>query len=369
MTDAPKRILIIRLSAIGDVLRVLPALQVLKRHFPNSFICWAVEAGAHDILAAHPAVDEVLLFPKQALRAKLGSLRSFGDGVREFAAFMRQVRDKRFDMVIDFHGLFKSGIISLLSGAPERFGFARGDCKECNFLFNNRRFALDERRISRIDRNLALLRKMGLDTAHDPPVIHVPEPDREAVRQFFRQQQIDRRRPVIVIHPGTSPATPYKRWEPYRFAVVADQAIAASAAQIIFTWAGREIETVREIAGMMKYRAIVAPELGNLCQLAEVFKNSDLFVGCDTGPMHLAAFAGIPVVAVFGPTDYVVNEPYARTPHIIIRKETPCSPCRKYSCARRECIKDISEATVIKAIAIMLEHVKQKKAERAAAVL
>lgn len=366
MTEAPKRILIIRLSAIGDVLRVLPALQVLKRHFPTSYIGWAVEESARDILAAQPTIDEVILFPKKSLLTKLSSPCSFTSGLRDFWSFVREVRSKRFDLVIDFHGLFKSGIISLLSGAPERVGFARGDCKEFNFLFNNRRFSLDRRRMSRIERNLTLLEKMGLDTAHDPPVIHVPEEDRDYVRQFFRQQQIDRRRPVIAIHPGTSPDTPYKRWEPYRYAVVADQAVASSAAQIIFTWAGKEIEIVREITGMMKYRAIIAPELQNLCQLAAVFAGSDLFVGSDTGPMHLAAFVGIPVVAVFGPTDYVVNEPYARTPHIIIRKETPCSPCRKYTCSRRDCIKDISETNVIKAINIMLEYVKQKKAARAA---
>jgi len=366
MTQAPKRILIIRLSAIGDVLRVLPALQVLKRHFPNSFIGWVAEESSYDILAAQPTIDEVFLFPKNSLRSKLTSLRHFNAGAREFLSFIRDIRSRRFDLAIDFHGLFKSGIISLLSGAPERVGFARGDCKECNFLFNNRRFSLGQRRMSRIERNLALLQNMGLDTHHDRPVIYVPESDREFVRQFFRQQQIDRRRPVVVIHPGTSPTTPYKRWEPYRYAVVADQAIAARAAQIIFTWAGTEQEIVHEITSMMKYRAIVAPELQNLCQLAALFASSDLYVGSDTGPMHLAAFVGIPVVAVFGPTDPVVNEPYARTPHIIIRKETPCSPCRKYTCSKRDCIKDVSETNVIKAITIMLDYVQEKKAGQAA---
>ncbi|MCX8043949.1 MAG: glycosyltransferase family 9 protein [Desulfobacterota bacterium] len=362
MTQAPKRILIIRLSAIGDVLRVLPALQVLKRHFPNSYIGWVVEEGAYDLLAAQPSIDEVFLFPKKSLLSKFASIRTFGEGMREFASFIRSIRTNRFDLVIDFHGLFKSGLISLLSGAPDRVGFARGDCKEGNFLFTNRRFSLGKPRISRIERNLALLKKMGLDTAHERPIIHVPEPDREYVRQFFRQHQIDRRRPVIAIHPGTSPDTPYKRWEPYRYAVVADQAIAGSAAQVIFTWAGSEIEMVQEIVGMMKYRAIIAPELHNLCQLAAVFGSSDVFLGSDTGPMHLAAFVGIPVVAVFGPTDHVVNEPYARTPHIIVRKEMPCSPCRKYRCQKRDCIKDISEVNVIKAIDIMIAYMKQKKA-------
>ena len=362
MTPAPKRILIIRLSAIGDVLRVLPAFQVLKKHYHGCYIGWVVEEGAKDILQAHPGIDEVFVFPKKSIKRKLKSISGIGSGFSEFFSFMKRIRHERFDMVIDFHGLFKSGIISFLSGAPERVAFDAGATKEFNFLFNNQRFPLAKKHVSRIERNLSLLRSMGLDTAHDPPAIYVPEEDQEFVRHFFRQQHIDRRRPIMAIHPGTSPTTPYKRWEPHRYAVVADKAIEESAAQVLFTWAGKEIEMVNQIVGMMTYKAFIAPELTNLCQLAEVFRLSDLYLGGDTGPMHLAAFVGIPVVAVFGPTDYVVNEPYALTPHIIIRNEIKCSPCRKYTCSRRDCMRDISEENVIKSVRIMLETARDRKA-------
>jgi heptosyltransferase I len=364
MTHPPKRILIIRLSAIGDVLRVLPAFQVLKQQFHGCHIGWVVEEGAKDILQAHPGIDEVFVFPKKSIKRKFKSISGIGSGLSEFFAFMKRIRHERYDMVIDFHGLFKSGIISFLSGAPERIGFDAGASKECNFLFSNRRIPLEEKHISRIERNLELLRGMGLDTAHDPPAIYVPEEDQETVQRFFRQQHIDRRRPVVAIHPGTSPTTPYKRWEPHRYAVVADKAIEESAAQIIFTWAGKEIEMVNQIVGMMKYKAIIAPQLTNLCQLAEVFRCSDVYLGGDTGPMHLAAFVGIPVVAIFGPTDHVVNEPYAKTPHIIVRNDAiKCSPCRKYTCSKRDCMHDISEDNVIKAVRIMLETARDRKAQ------
>ncbi|MCX5899389.1 MAG: glycosyltransferase family 9 protein [Proteobacteria bacterium] len=362
MTPAPKRILIIRLSAIGDVLRVLPAFQVLKEHYHGCHIGWVVEQGAKDILEAHPGIDEVFVFPKKSIKRKLKSISGIGAGLSEFFSFMKRIRHERFDMVIDFHGLFKSGIISFLSGAPERVGFAAGSCRECNFLFNNWRFPVENKNISRIERNLALLRGMGLDTSHDPPAICVPEEDRDVVQRFFRQLHIDSRCPIVAIHPGTSPGTPYKRWEPHRYAVVADKAIEESAAQILFTWAGQEIEMVNQIVSLMKYKAFIAPALENLCQLAEVFRCSDLYLGGDTGPMHLAAFVGIPVVAIFGPTDHVVNEPYAMTPHIIIRDEIKCSPCRKYTCSRRDCMRDISEENVIKAVRIMLETARDRKA-------
>jgi lipopolysaccharide heptosyltransferase I len=355
MTEATKKILIIRLSAIGDVLRVLPALQVLKKNFPDSHIAWVVEETARDILKAYPDIDDIIIFPKKSILKKLKSRKEMGEGLKQFILFIREIRNKRFDLVIDFHGLFKSGIISFFSGAPERVGFTKVFTKEFNFLFNNRRFPLDNHKISRIDRNLTLLKNMGLDINHTPPVIHVPKYDSEFIRQFFKQQQIDPRRPIIAIHPGTSPTTPYKRWDAFRYAVVADQVIADSAAQIIFTWAAQEIEMVQEITRLMKYRAIIAPETKNLCQLAEIFRNSHLYLGSDTGPMHLAAFVGIPVVALFGPTDIVVNEPYTQTPHIILRKEVDCSPCRKYACRKKICMQKIKEESVIRAVNIMLD--------------
>lgn len=360
MTEKQKRILIVRLSAIGDVLRTLPALQVIKRNYPDSYIAWAVEEKARDILEAHPAIDEVLVFPKDRLRVRLTAPAGIAAAAGALRAFAAELRARRFDVVYDFHGLFKSGLIAGLSGAPERIGFTRTYSREGNFLFMTRRFPLRQKRISRISRNLELLEQAGLDTRHDPPKIHVPEADRQTVDEFLRTARIDLRRPVVAIHPGTSPTTPYKRWEPYRYAVVADKTIENSAAQVIFTWAGREIETVREITALMKYTPVVAPETATLCQLAEIFRHSDLYLGSDTGPMHLAAFVGTPVVALFGPTDHLVNEPYQATPHIIIRKEIECSPCRKYTCSRRACMKAIREESVIRAVDIMLKSSRRR---------
>ncbi len=367
MPETQKRILIIRLSAVGDVLRVLPAYQVIKKQFPGSFVAWVVEEKAADIIKAHKGVDQVFIFPKERLLRQLRSPRRIFNGLKEFRTFMSEIRKDRFDLVFDFHGLFKSGVISLFSGAPDRYGFSRPCTKELNFLFNNHRFALNPRHVSRIERNLALLRGMGLDTAHDPPQIYIPEGDREKIQSFFKQSRIDFNRPVIAVHPGTSPTTPYKRWDSYRYAVTADQAIEDNAAQIVFTWAGKEREMVEEIMSQMKHRALIAPETQNLCQLAHIFRLCDLYLGSDTGPMHLAAFTGTPVVALFGPTDHVVNEPYTSTPHIIIRNDIECSPCRKYNCSRRHCMKGIKEESVMRAIDIMLRSFPrtQNKAEGA----
>jgi len=361
MLMKPNKILIIRLSAIGDVLRTLPAFHIIRKNFPEASIAWIVEEEARDILEAHPEIDEVIIFPKKELAAKLKSRKTFFKGLKQFFLFMKEIRKKRFEVTIDFHGLFKSGIISFLSGAKNRVGFTKPFTKEMNFLFNNRRFALASDRLNRIERNIQLLEKLGLNIKQEPPEVHIPKRDSEIIQDFLRHNRVEPQRPLIAIHPGTSPSTPYKRWDAYRYAVVADKAIEDSAAQIIFTWANEEIEMVKEIIGLMKYRAIVAPETKNLCQLAEIFKCSDLYLGSDTGPMHLAAFVKTPVVAIFGPTDHVVNEPYKHTPHIVIRKEMSCAPCRKRNCPTRDCMKGIKESDVIRAVNIMLDSFKNKR--------
>jgi lipopolysaccharide heptosyltransferase I len=361
MLIKPDKILIIRLSAIGDVLRTLPAFHIIRKNFPEAYIAWVVEEASRDILEAHPGIDEVIIFPKKDLAAKIKSPKTFPQGIKQFLMFTQEIKKKKFEVAIDFHGLFKSGIISFLSGAKDRVGFTKPFTKEMNFLFNNRRFSLDSDKMNRIDRNITLTEKLGLNIKQGPPDIYIPDKDSEFIQKFLKQNRIEPERPLIAIHPGTSPSTPYKRWDAYRYAVVADKVIESSAAQIIFTWANEEIEMVKEIIGLMKYNAIVAPETENLCQLAEIFRCSDLYVGSDTGPMHLAAFVNTPVVAIFGPTDHVVNEPYRYTPHIVIRKEIKCAPCRKKNCTDRDCMNGIKESDAIRAINIMLGSFKNKR--------
>lgn len=361
MLMKPDKILIIRLSAIGDVLRTLPAFHIIRKNFPEAYIAWVVEEASRDILEAHPGIDEVIIFPKKELASKIKSPKTFFQGIKQFLIFMQGIRKKKFEVAIDFHGLFKSGIISFLSGAKDRVGFTKPFSKEMNFLFNNRRFSLDSDRMNRVDRNISLTEKLGLNIKQGPPDIYIPDKDSEFIQRFLKQNRIEPERPLIAIHPGTSPSTPYKRWDAYRYAVVADKIIEDSAAQIIFTWANEEIEMVKEITRLMKYPAITAPQTENLCQLAEIFRCSDLYVGSDTGPMHLAAFVNTPVVAIFGPTDHVVNEPYRYTPHIVIRKEIKCSPCRKKNCADRSCMNGVKESDAIRAINIIIDSFKNKR--------
>jgi len=345
----PSKILIIRLSAVGDVVRTLPALRAIREKFPSAYIAWLVEEKASGILEGNPDLDRIIIFPrKKIVKGFLNPLTSLPTLI-EPVRFIKELRGMKFDLVLDFHGIFKSGLISFLSGASHRVGFSRGFCKESNYIFNNHHVHLKDKSLNRIEKNLALISALGIEPIELDPVIPLTQDDRKKIDNFFLQNMAVIHHPLIAIHPGTSPNTLYKRWDEERYVQLANTLIEDYHARIILTWGPGELSTVEEIAHQMKYRPLIACQTDNLQQLAEIFRRCDLYIGSDTGPMHIAASVKTPVIAIFGPTDHVVNAPSKRNRNIIIRRDLPCSPCREYQCASRACMKAIDSDEVLKA--------------------
>ena len=283
-------------------------------------------------------------------------------------------------MVFDFHGILKSGLLCFLSGAPKRIGFDRRASKEGNFLFSNIKVRLPKERISRFQKNLALLRGMGLEVkpvrnsdgslnlsgiivkshapagqqgiisngvSHFTPELYIPEEDRGYIESFFKMLSMPIKRPFVAIHPGTSPKTIYKRWMANQYSQLSDRLIGELNATVIFTWGPGELRWVEGIRKQMKEPSILGPQTESLTKLGEIFRRCNLYIGSDTGPMHIASFMGIPVVVIYGPTDPIVNEPFGR--HKKVRKEVGCNPCRKRSCKELTCLKSIQVDDVFKA--------------------
>jgi ADP-heptose:LPS heptosyltransferase len=268
--------------------------------------------------------------------------------VWEFLAFMKGIRARRFDAVLDFHGLFKSGIISLLSGAPERYGYTRPFTKELNSLFNNRRTSLPTGKLSRIRRNLALARFFLADAEDGGiPVVYLESSDEERREvDKIEAEFLSGERPRIIVHPGTSPRTPYKRWPAERFAEAADILIRRTGGEVLVTYGPGEEETAKQVVGAMRETGLLLPRMLTLTGLSELFRRADVCIGGDTGPMHVASFSGTPVVVVFGPTDRTENEPYPVTPYRIVYRETDCAPCRKRTCTDGVCFADVTPEMV-----------------------
>jgi lipopolysaccharide heptosyltransferase I len=343
----PRKILILRLSAVGDVIRTLLAVKALKEHTPSSTITWIVEEPSRAFLKSQPEVDEVILFPRRRWAQGMKSLRRMGGTIREMWGFIIGLRKRRFDVVLDFHGILKSGLLSFLSGSPKRIGYDRRSTKEGNFLFSNVKVKLPKGRISRFERNLALLKGMGLEVKELKYSLHIPPEDREYVGSFFKASSASLKRPLIAVHPGTSPKALFKRWMPDQYAQLADRLVRELNATVLFTWGDAELEWVEGIRKEMKKPSLLGPKTESLTQLGEIYRNCDLYIGGDTGPMHIASLMGTPAVVIYGPTDPIENEPFRN--HIKVRKEVGCNPCHRYSCKELVCLKAISVDEVFKA--------------------
>ena len=349
------RILIIRLSAVGDIVRTLPAVHALRERYPGAYISWVVEEKARDILVYQPEIDEVIVFQRKRWGKGILNPLTFVGTIREVYQFIKNLRDKRHDVALDFHGILKSGLISYLSGARERVGYERGFCKEWNHLFNNRRVSPRSKRISRFERNFALIGLMGVEGVRGGMRLHVSREDIDYIDTFLGKRDQVVSGPLIAIHPGTSPTTPYKRWPPERYGELADRLVEELGASVLFTWGPGEKRVVDEVRARMRRNSLVGPEAASLRQLAELFRRCSLYIGGDTGPMHIASLVETPVVGIFGPTDPIVNAPYEGTPHIVVRKDVLCSPCRNTGCKHRECMKAVTTQDVFDAAKALLE--------------
>ncbi len=344
---AHPKILILRLSAVGDVLRTLPAVMALREYLPSSHIAWVVEEPSKTLLESQPEIDQVILLPRKRWTQGMKSIGKRWKTFKEMGQFVLELRKEKFDIVLDFHGIIKSGMISFLSGSPKRIGYGRKSSREGNFLLSNIKVKLPKEKISRYQRNFALLKGVGLEVKDFDARLHIPQRDKEYIESFLVRLNPSLRRPSIAIHAGTNPKAVFKRWMPGHYAQLADRLIRELDATVIFTWGPGELESVEAIRKEMAEQSVLGPETESLTQLGELFKHCDLYLGGDTGPMHIASLMGTPVLVIYGPTDPVFHEPLGR--HKKVRKEVGCNPCRNRSCKDLKCLKSITVDDVFKA--------------------
>jgi len=346
MELANKKILMVRLGAIGDVIRTLPALRALRANLPETYIGWVVEDRAASILKGHPDLNKVFVVPRKEWEKNRLSFKT----LKEVWEFIRKLRKENFDMVLDFHGLFKSGLITFFSGVRDRVGFSRKFSREGNFLFTNRHVSLPEKKMNRVERNLFMVKSIGLEIADHDPIVPISDGDREFADPVIPPEERSSISPRIIVHPGSSLQTRYKRWDYRRFAQLTDVLIREYGGKIFFTAGKDEWEVVNSIIGEMTESQYVCCRTETLTQLAEIIRRSDLYIGNDTAPMHLAAFVGTPVIGLFGPTDPIENAPYGKEESIVVRKDVPCNPCRNRGCPNLICMDSITVEDVLKSV-------------------
>lgn len=325
------RLLIVKLSSIGDVVQALAVLEPLRPLC--SHLGWVVEPPSLSLLEGHPLLERVHLFPKERLRQGLSGANLLATlrGLR--AELVRE----RYDTVLDLQGLFKSALVVRLSGARRRVGFAA--TRELSYL------ALTERvPPGRLERH-AVLKYLDLARHLGGRVGRVSFPLAVRPEEAARVEALAAGRKLVVVSPRTRWQS--KEWPPARFAALVRLLSEEFAATVALCGAQderAELEAIRTRSGAGGVINL-AGEL-NLREFAHLCRRARLAVSCDSGPMHLAAAVGTPVVALFGPTAPWRTGPFGAI-HRVVRKGLTCSPCFRKHCASRACLETIGEAEVL----------------------
>lgn len=334
---SPKRILVVKLDHIGDVLLATPVFSNLRKAFPESELHALTGAWSRVILENHPHVDEVLEY-NSPMFCRTGQPTT----LKQAFQLYRLLRRKKYDLLIELRGDWRFVMFSLLRITSKRinraslqiaskFGFAQFSDKH------------------ETTRNLDVLVRASIPTPIHNTTFAVSPEDEKWVSNFLTSQQIRDEDSVIAIHPGSP--IPLKRWLTGRYAEVADWLVSHKRAQILFVGVKDEIPIINEIQGKMSAESKNIAGMTNIPQLASILRKCSIFIGNDSGPMHLAAAVGIKTIGLFGPGDPQRFGPvgkYCQT----IRKKLDCPPCTGVSCkyGSEGCMSKIHIADVIQCI-------------------
>jgi len=342
--DSQPRFLVIRLSSLGDIVHALPAVAALGQSFPQAEIHWLVETRYAPLLAGNPYVQRIIPLDTLSWR---GGLPSFST-VEEMVNTLRGLRRIAYEAAVDFQGLWKSAFIALLSNAKERIGLAGPWLREPNaaVLYTQRVSATGRQHV--VEESVALVEHLGARVGPwQFPLPHTPEADQYVDAQLARLGARD----FMIVNPGGGWKT--KRWAPENYALLLRQLESWFAGKILLTGSPEEYEL---ISGILKSagtkQAFYFPS--SIVQFIALARRAKLVLGGDTGPVHLAAALGTPLVAIHGPTDPARNGPFNKA-DIALYNRAPVNH------SRRE-----AKATYIQGISV--ESVRAALQERLARV-
>jgi lipopolysaccharide heptosyltransferase I len=343
------RILIVRLSALGDVVHVLPLLDALRRARPAAHIGWLVEEKAASLLAGHPQIDRLWVAPRWEAQRLWQERRFAAAGARLLGA-ARELRAARYEITLDAQCNLRSAAWAWLSGARRRIGFAPPYAREGAQWLSTELVGAPVGGQLKVHRNLELLKALGIDTRDARAVLDLPESAREAAAPLHARPG---GAPLIALHPGVSGFGDFKRWSPERFAALARQLREERAARCLVTWGPGEQGLARSVVEAADGAAELAPESRSLLELAAFYEACDALVASDTGPLHLAAALGVPSVGLYGSKDPAIYGPWnGRTglPETAVWKNVHCSPCTLRRCSNVICMPAIAVGDVAEAL-------------------
>ncbi|MFQ5697695.1 MAG: glycosyltransferase family 9 protein [Myxococcota bacterium] len=329
-------ILVIRLGALGDVVRTRFAFPGLRELYPSARIDWLVDDHSAAGLDGIVGVDDRVVVPRA------GSGERAPQVWRRLPRLVRQLRSRRYDLVLDFHGIARSGILARLTGAPHRVGYAQPVARDRVHRLYTDHVRLERTHVSRFERNAAMIEFLGGKAPATAPPLELPEGTGPAVSL----------RACVILHPGTSGSTRYKRWPAESFGALARLLAAGDPALeclVSFGPVDGERQTALEVVRASQGAARLAEPTPSVAATIARLRGAAAFVGSDSGPMHLASLAGTPLVALFGPTDPIENAPFAGSPSKRIWTDVGCNPCRE-GCPWSTCMRVLEPERVAAAV-------------------
>lgn len=353
------RILIIKPSSLGDVIHGLPVLRGLRERFPNAIIDWMIASGLRPFLEGHPDINELVSFDRKRY-ARVGlSLSS----TRDFIRFLRDLRARRYDLVIDLQGLFRSGFMAWASGAAVRIGPAQA--REGAGIFYSDRIESLEPDAHAIDRNLAMGSFLRLDTSRVSYQIPIRAAELEAVTERLRGHGLAADSTMIVVAPGARWET--KRWAPDRFVQLVNAIQRNANIHCVLLGGAEDVELCHGIAAGCDRRPLNLAGQTSVREFAAAVSLADLVICHDSSAAHLAVAFDRPLVCITGPTNPRRTGPYRRL-DAVVRRELDCSPCyfRRLSQCPHEhrCMRDLDVDTVLNACSARIPQVLDRIALR-----
>jgi lipopolysaccharide heptosyltransferase I len=339
--DHARRILLVKPSALGDVVHALPVVATLKRRYPEISLDWLVEEEAAPLVEGHPAVASLVVSGRRRWLRHLRRPADVPSTLREIRAWVAELRRRRYDAVLDLQGLLKSALYVLAAGAPVRVGLA--DAREGARWALTHRVPVPPQPVHAVERYLALAAAVDAREAVRDFTIPLGSDDLEAARRLLD----DLPRPRVVLHPAARWET--KLWEVERWRAVA-ASLADEGAGVVVTGGPADAAMAAAICdGPRQAPRSLAGRI-SLKTLAAVLRSADLMITVDSGPMHIAAALGTPVLALFGPTDPARTGPLGCGR--VLRRPLPCSPCLQRRCQiaeTRRCMRDLDVQDVLAA--------------------
>ena len=349
------RLLIVKLGSIGDVVHTLPVLALIRRAVPGAEVAWAVERRGAEILRDNPLLDRLIEIDTKALRRWPVS----GETLSATRRQLRRLRASAFDLSLDFQGLLKSAAVPLLSGAPRRYGFARGNLREPLSRFLLTDTVETPARAHVIRQNLVLAAgALNIDAPEDASEFSFPVGVRAEHEREAEELASLAGGPFAILNPGGG--WPTKLWGAERFGALADALYERHGLRSLVTYGPgeRELAERAAVSGRARAARAVNPSLKGFYQLA---RRASVYVGGDTGPTHLAVAAGAPVVGLFGPTEWWRNGSPRPEDVCVERTDIGCREnCHRRACSNWVCM-DIEVERVLAAVGERLRRVEASR--------